>query len=647
MKYNPVFVTFLFLICGIWLQGCGFDEPRDRDTRFTEEFPAVAEAVENRDADLLLEFADHSDSLLAEYAWRSMAKTEVDSIRLFDAVLQNGSDAAWFALSFHELSDELLADLRDRFRESEQQARHICTVFRRQGGEEELSLLLNQIDAVQNHSECATAAGFLIARTDLDSDKQRTAIELAFDADRQEIRRGLLYGFFRSGLNRPELDSDLHRELMNRWKENDPTDSETDRMMIRIAGLPAAENVLERYSDRELRTEVQLSVELAAAAGYLNSPAADDELIRRLMHHQNPHVQIRLMEALQSHEELSEELLIAIRDEIAGPTRNQELFLTSLELLLAHDMDADWYRRKLDFTADHAPYLTAHSLRIYSQKESCESFLDRLEKLMEEGGVRGLHAVQALEMFWMDHEDDDVVPDRIRAAVLKGAEEGGRSVISGLNPLLTDEELIREEEFEQLNDAYTQYMERDERENSLALKEALEARFPDRFEPAGEIAEKPFRTPDWDRLYEMGTRPHWILETSRGTVEVRLDPYSAPFTVSSIDSLTRARAYDGVVFHRVVRNFVVQGGDFDRRDGYGGPDYRLPTEPSFRSYERGAAGIASSGTDTEGSQFFFMHQWAPHLDGDYTLFGEVTRGMDVVDRLQVGDVVERARMSLR
>jgi len=153
--------------------------------------------------------------------------------------------------------------------------------------------------------------------------------------------------------------------------------------------------------------------------------------------------------------------------------------------------------------------------------------------------------------------------------------------------------------------------------------------------------------PDWDRLYRMGTRPYWILETSRGKIEVRLEPETAPFTVSSIDSLTRAGAYDGVVFHRVVTNFVIQGGDFDRRDGFGGPGYRLPTEPSTIPFERGAAGIASSGTDTEGSQFFFMHNRAPHLDGHYTRFGEVVRGMDVVDKIQVGDVVNRARMSLR
>ncbi|NBC05449.1 MAG: peptidylprolyl isomerase [Bacteroidetes bacterium] len=140
----------------------------------------------------------------------------------------------------------------------------------------------------------------------------------------------------------------------------------------------------------------------------------------------------------------------------------------------------------------------------------------------------------------------------------------------------------------------------------------------------------------------MGTNPFWVLETEKGTIEIQLDPLAAPFTVSSIDSLTRAGAYDDVSFHRVVRNFVIQGGDIDRKDGYGGPDYRIPTEPSFKSFERGMVGIASAGTDTEGSQFFVMLNWSPHLDGNYTIFGKVTKGMDVADQIQIGDRVIEA-----
>lgn len=641
-------ILLLIAAMGWIASGCSWNEPRDRDARFVEDYPDVAGAVEQRDFQSLMEFTSHRDSVLAEYAWRSLAKTDLNNDdELFDAVVQNGSYSAWFALSFHDLTDEDLQRLRELFLSGEADYSGLCTVFRRQGGEEELELLLDEVDIPGANSLCANAAGFLMTRVEIGDEDRRTIFRIAFEAEEKEIRKGLLYGFFRSGLNRPEPGSVLAGELLDLWKGMDLHDTETDRMMVRIAGVSAAEEVLSRYSDRDLRTEVQLAVELAASAQHLERADTEQELIRRLLHHQNPHVQIRLLEAVRQHGNPDDELLTQIREEITGPTRNHELYFTSLELLLDHEEEAGWYRRKLDLATSQSPYLTEQSLRIYQRIDDEEDFLNRIEDHLEEGGVRGLHATRALNTLWMEHEEPEQVRDRIRTMIMNSIEQGDRSVISGLNSLLIDEDLIGDDDYELLYNRYGDFLERGERENSLTLEQALEDRFPDRFEPVAEIDEKPFRTPDWDRLYEMGTRPYWILETRFGEIEVRLDPYSAPFTISSIDSLTRAGAYDGVAFHRVVRNFVVQGGDFDRRDGFGGPDYRLPTEPSFRSYERGAAGIASSGTDTEGSQFFFMHQWAPHLDGDYTLFGEVTRGMDVVDRLQIGDVVERARMSLR
>jgi cyclophilin family peptidyl-prolyl cis-trans isomerase len=94
--------------------------------------------------------------------------------------------------------------------------------------------------------------------------------------------------------------------------------------------------------------------------------------------------------------------------------------------------------------------------------------------------------------------------------------------------------------------------------------------------------------------------------------------------------------YNGLTFHRVVPNFVVQGGD-PRGDGWGGPGYSIRSELGTARYERGTVGMASSGKDTEGCQFFITHSAQPHLDGRYTIFAVVERGMDVVDALQIGD----------
>jgi peptidylprolyl isomerase len=149
---------------------------------------------------------------------------------------------------------------------------------------------------------------------------------------------------------------------------------------------------------------------------------------------------------------------------------------------------------------------------------------------------------------------------------------------------------------------------------------------------------------DWEELQELGPRPQLILDTNRGTVTIELDTEQAPQTVQAITRLAREGRYDGVPFHRVVPNFVVQGGDFARRTGFGGPGFFLRTEITRLGHRRSTLGMASAGKDTEGSQFFVPHSLQPHLDGSYTSFGRVTDGMDVVDQLRVHDRITDARV---
>lgn len=127
------------------------------------------------------------------------------------------------------------------------------------------------------------------------------------------------------------------------------------------------------------------------------------------------------------------------------------------------------------------------------------------------------------------------------------------------------------------------------------------------------------------------------LETIRGNIQVELYKNAAPFTVMSIIKLTRQRGfYRGLTFHRVVPNFVIQGGD-PLGSGWGGPGYSIRSEFSMLRFERGSLGMASSGKDTEGCQFFITHSPQPHLDGRYTVFGKVLSGMEIVDAIQVDD----------
>ena len=131
-----------------------------------------------------------------------------------------------------------------------------------------------------------------------------------------------------------------------------------------------------------------------------------------------------------------------------------------------------------------------------------------------------------------------------------------------------------------------------------------------------------------------------IIQTNKGNIEITFYPDEAPLTTLNFVRLAQKGYFDGLLIHRVVPNFVIQTGD-PRGDGWGGPGYAIRSEFSRLRYTRGMVGMASSGTDTEGSQFFITHSEQPHLDGKYTIFARLKSGMEVVDALQVGDWMEK------
>jgi HEAT repeat protein/cyclophilin family peptidyl-prolyl cis-trans isomerase len=137
--------------------------------------------------------------------------------------------------------------------------------------------------------------------------------------------------------------------------------------------------------------------------------------------------------------------------------------------------------------------------------------------------------------------------------------------------------------------------------------------------------------------------PHLYIETAKGTIEIELAVNDAPLTAQHLIALARRQFFTGLPFHRVVPNFVAQGGD-PRGDGDGGPGFTIRDELTPRPYLRGTVGIALDWRDTGGSQFFITHSPQPHLDGRYPIVGHVVAGMEVVDRLQQWDVIQRVRV---
>jgi cyclophilin family peptidyl-prolyl cis-trans isomerase len=147
----------------------------------------------------------------------------------------------------------------------------------------------------------------------------------------------------------------------------------------------------------------------------------------------------------------------------------------------------------------------------------------------------------------------------------------------------------------------------------------------------------------WQRMTQLAESPKnpiAVIHTKKGDVRIELYIQDAPMTVDNFMKLVRNGFYDGLEFVRVVPNFVIQAGD-PRGDQNGGPGYQIRDEINLRRYQTGTVGMALSGKDTGGSQFFITHSPQPHLDGGYTIFGQVIDGMEAVNKIARGDKIER------
>ncbi|MCP5003291.1 MAG: peptidylprolyl isomerase [Planctomycetes bacterium] len=132
--------------------------------------------------------------------------------------------------------------------------------------------------------------------------------------------------------------------------------------------------------------------------------------------------------------------------------------------------------------------------------------------------------------------------------------------------------------------------------------------------------------------------PKAIMKTSKGTINLDLFDEDAPETVKNFVDLSKKGYYDALTFHRVIPNFMIQGGCPDGT-GMGGPGYKIKCEINNQLHTPGTLSMAHAGKDTGGSQFFITHVDTPHLDGVHTVFGR-TQDMDVVNQIQVGDTIE-------
>ncbi len=148
---------------------------------------------------------------------------------------------------------------------------------------------------------------------------------------------------------------------------------------------------------------------------------------------------------------------------------------------------------------------------------------------------------------------------------------------------------------------------------------------------------------DWAILAPLSATQNVMIQTSKGNIMVELYVEKAPASVANFIELAKKGYFNGKSFHRIVPNFVVQGG-CPRGDGYGSLDYSIRSEFAQVYYEAGTLGMASAGKDTEGCQWFITHSPTPHLDGRYTAFGKVILGLDIVQEMEIGDLITEVKV---
>ena len=137
---------------------------------------------------------------------------------------------------------------------------------------------------------------------------------------------------------------------------------------------------------------------------------------------------------------------------------------------------------------------------------------------------------------------------------------------------------------------------------------------------------------------------HALFDTDRGPIKLELYPDKAPLTVANFVNLARRGYYDGLNFHRVIADFMIQGG-CPQGTGTGGPGYKFEDEATNGvRHERGVLSMANAGPNTNGSQFFITHVATPWLDGKHTVFGKVVEGLDVVDAVRQGDKIKSVKI---
>ncbi len=635
----------------------------------TNEYPALYEAVFERDGQKLLEFTDSDNAMVANQAWKAMINTPYNDI---DALIERAASAntkdAWAGLWFKDLDERHLEKLHSLWKENPDLRVGMASVLGVHGNKSTLELLFDVELMDMNDElefEIAYAMGMLTTKYDFDAEQQAEIVNRAVGQSKSETRRAYLYGYYRTGKT---FDSAAERQLLDEWRELN-RDDVFDPYVFKILMINHAKDVLYHFDlDEFALMNTQFAIEVAKTLE--QAPVTDYStlVLSSLLNHYNHNVIMSALKTIQMHAEYSEELNNVVRSQIAGSGLLPNM--VRLEALNTIEEANTLEDMTIDLAGDD-PYLLSVKYAILKKYYSEDDYFELLEAdIKSNEGLFRVFAVSEFANWWKNLDEAKKTANRVENArnlLLYSMDNADRSMAYSMSDLFMDENLLPASDFYLLADMLERFRLPEDIEVYQSMAGIFNKRFKEESKSlidslAGygnsalnktlanlgwQVEENEsdpvkFRTPDWGKLAKLGPNPIMRLYTDKGLIRIELDVLSAPATISGMQSLAENGEYNNVAFHRVVPNFVIQGGDVQTGDGFGGPDYIVPTESSSKHYNRAITGMASAGADTEGSQYFIMNHWAPHLNGRYTIIGKVLSGMETVDQILVGDKVTRA-----
>jgi len=642
------------------------------------ESPVLMEVVDlgiRRDGEALREFLGHEDPVVrARAAFAIASVVHLDAIPDLTALLADEDpgvrrDAA-FALGQMRLPDAGHAMVDALIGEEDPEVRSsLMESLGRTGDLEALGRLLGMepgAEAVPWTQAMARAAA-----RNVYPDGLMEALADRLGHPDPQVRELAAFAFGRGADTAPWADlGDRVRTALDGYLPGEPAAMHLTLALARQGHRADTDRLLgwlEEGEDWRIRASVARGM---GATVWLDVPAVREALVRALRD-ESLHVGFSAARALLQGLWVPPDVHRAAEAWIVGPTRWWQTHVPFLREIAFHrdpDLVLEWSRRMvpvnpvavsrgiaalrdipgeeissfiLEMTDHQDPVIRSGAVAAMTERWSTEAFdregLERMYGLFQREVREGppaaaLHAAGVLSTppFF-----DLGAPEALAEAFERRRENGNVQVLGGLLDALavigTASSLALVEEA----------LEAEDYRVRRAAAQALRAHEERTIPPDVVDAPDPERMVDWERLAALGPAPRLRIETDRGELVIHMVPEQAPLTVQTIAEQAEAGLHDGTYFHRIEPNFVIQAGDVSVGDGRGGPGYAIRTELTHIPFRRGIVGMASSGMNTEGSQYFLLHSTQLHLDGGYTAFGWVASGWDVLDGVLDGDRVVR------